>query len=86
MKVYERFNELNVFGENQTVENILGRVYNNRIYISDVLEQDLPMDLIEATEVFMASDVEYDGDEKKAWERFLNMDMEYLIEMDDYKF
>ena len=75
MKVFERFVEVKGFGELKNVDDILSFVYQHRIYINDVLEEDFPKDILNVTQEFLDHDFHYDGDEHKAWERFLNSDM-----------
>ena len=79
MKVIERLNELEVFEDCKELEDILGYVYGLRIYVSDVLDENLPEDVLKATERFLETDEEYDGDEKEAWKRFLNSNIEELF-------
>lgn len=79
MKVIDRLIQEELFGVHTIVDGILSYVYGMRIYISDLLYEDLPDDIIRATEYFLKNDVEYDGDEYDAWERFLNNEIEELL-------
>lgn len=78
MKVIDRFNEVEAFGENKSIDEILNFVYSHRIYIENVLDENFPNDILNATNRFMEID-EYDGCERSAWGRFLNSDMEKLL-------
>ena len=75
----DKFIEVEAFENCTDLEDILGFVYGQRIYISDVLDEDFPEDILKATEKFLETDVEYDGDEREAWKRFLNSNIEELF-------
>jgi len=79
MLVIDKFNEVEAFGKDKSVKEILNFVYNHRIYVSDVLDENFPEDILKATEKFLETDKEYDGDEEKAWERFLKSNIEELL-------
>lgn len=79
MLMIDKFNEVNAFGDNKELEDVIGLLYAHRIYISDALDEELAEDVLRAIEIFLETDEEYDGDEEEAWRRLLNTHIEELL-------
>jgi len=76
MKVYELMCQANGKTPNETFKELLIEgAYIDRVYISDMLDSEKYKELRETVEHFLENDIEYDGDERKAWERFVEYDV-----------
>lgn len=72
MKVYELMCKLNNKEPNETFKQLLIEgAYQDRIFISDLLDMDKYNELYKTVESFLENDLEYDGDELSAWKRFV---------------
>lgn len=68
--------KLNNKEPNETFKQLLiDGAYQDRVYISDLLDMDKYSELHETVESFLENDLEYDGDESSAWKRFV----EYIV-------
>lgn len=62
-----------MFTEEVNVDKAVSFFYQNRIYISDIFDEEgVSEEVKKAAEYFLENDVDYDGDEAEAWKRFLN--------------
>lgn len=76
MKVYESMCKANGKSPTETFKALLIEgAYIDRVYISDILDMEKYEEVHQTVEHFLENDVEYDGDELKAWERFLEYDV-----------
>jgi len=85
MKVIDRLNEIKVFGNDPvSVEKAVAFLYQHRVYVVDLLDEDIPEDLHKAIENFLDNLVYYDGDESQLWKDLLNLDYETLVRMEEF--
>lgn len=73
MKVYELMCKANGKTPNETFKKLLIEgAYSDRVYISDILDMEKYKEIHQTVEHFLENNVEYDGDELEAWERFVD--------------
>ena len=85
MKVIDRLNEIKVFGNDPvSVEKAVAFLYQHRVYVVDLLDEDIPEDLQTAIENFLDNLVYYDGDESQLWKDLLKLDYETLVRMEEF--
>ncbi|MEK4025321.1 hypothetical protein [Sporosarcina sp. FSL W7-1283] len=76
MKVYELMCKLNNKKPSETFKQLfIDGAYQDRVFISDLLDMDRYEELHETVERFLESDLEYDGDEASAWKRFVEYEV-----------
>lgn len=85
MRVLDRLNEIMIFDTIPvTTEKAVSYTYNHRIYISELLDEDLPKDVHKLVENFLDGMVYFDGDESHLWKHFLDLDYETLLRMEEF--
>lgn len=85
MKVLDRLNEIMIFDTIPvSVKQAVSYAYTHRIYILDLLDEDIPKDLHKAIENFLDGMVYFDGDESHLWKHFLDLDYETLLRMEEF--